>query len=55
MTADQERYVIAYGKRGWVMVKDRLTGEVHGTWFSDDGLLNATEMAARLNRQEADR
>lgn len=47
-----ERYVIAYGKGPWVMVKDRLTGETLGTWFSSDALLNATEMLARL-RSEA--
>jgi hypothetical protein len=49
---EPERYLITYGPGGSVMVKDSLTGEVHGVWFSGDALLNATEMVARLNSQK---
>lgn len=48
-----ERYVIVNGRAGIVMVKDTRTGEVLGTWFSGDALLNATEMLNKLKSREA--
>lgn len=45
---DDERHVIVNGRAGIVMVKDTLTGDVLGTWFNDDALLNATEMLVKL-------
>jgi len=52
VSSEGSRYVVAYGKtRGAVFVKDTLTGEMVGTWWGADALLNADEQAARLNAE----